>query len=1125
MKITLQFLKICCIAVLLAPVGILAQPATANPENENSATLTLNVVKKPLQNVLASVGQQTGLDVHYDRNEFNRDKLVSITCKNLPVKEVLAEITDQTGLHFSLYKNNLIVTGQKDTGAPPLAPAAQTIQKVQGTVSDTSGVVLIGVSVSIKGTTKGTQTDVNGHYIIDANAGDVLQFTYIGFETKLVTVGAETTYNVVLKTSSNALTEVVVTALGITRSSASLSYDQQTISGKSLEVAKDASFINSLDGKVSGLQIVQSSSGAGGSTKVVLRGNKSIHGSSNVLYVVDGVPLNSLTSTQPTGVFSYGADGGDGISNINPDDIESISVLKGASASALYGSSAENGVILITTKKGKAGKTTVTFTTNTTFDKPVLLPKIQDEYGRGDKGLNGDSSINSYGAKESAGTPNYDPASFFNTGVSTINSFTMSTGTEKNQTYVSYANTHADGIEPGNKFSRNNISLRNTAKLLDDKLTLDLNASYIFQNTDDRPTSGTYFNPLTSIYLFPRGTDFSPYKNYESYNADRNIMLPNWITAYTNSGSGGDDPQNPYWIQYKNPTAQGLNRLLASATAKYDINNWLNLQARVKVDKADQTSSQELYAGTTELLAGPAGGYSYTSSGQNQVYGDLLLNANKDLSHDFNINGTLGVSIQDNQNSSLGFGGHLGNIDNFFNVTNVILTAGNPFNQTNKTENQTQSAFASVDFGYKKFLYLDVTGRNDWASALAYTNYNNDNFFYPSIGLSDVLSSMFKMPAFISYSKLRVSYTVVGNAIPPFVSTPAQYTLSGGFLNLNLTQPLGALKPELTHSFEIGTEWRFFNDHLSFDATYYRTNTYNQLFTVPTTTASGGYATEYINGGDVKNEGFEGSLGYNSQISKDFRWNSNLTFSLNRNKVIALYTDNSSGTPNPINVFYFPNSFNSYQLEARVGKPFGEIYANDFQRDAAGNIVVSGGLPQLINNAQDFKDVGNSNPNFLLGWTNTFNYKQFDLAFTVDGRFGGEVVDMTDAYLDAYGVSQASATARDQGGVLVNGTRIDAQTYYSVAAGREGALTQYAYSATNIRLREASIGYTFPGKAFNNKLSSLRVAFTGRNLFFFYLKAPYDPETTLSTDNTLQGIDLFGQPSTRSLGFNISARF
>jgi outer membrane receptor protein involved in Fe transport len=453
------------------------------------------------------------------------------------------------------------------------------------------------------------------------------------------------------------------------------------------------------------------------------------------------------------------------------------------------------------------------------------------------------------------------------------------------------------------------------------------------------------------------------------------------------------------------------------------------------------------------------------------------------------------------------------------------LTNGNPFTQENKQEAQTQSLFISADLGFRKYLFLDITDRNDWSSALAFTNNHNDSFDYPSVGLSDVLSSMFKMPDFISFSKIRASYTIVGNSIPAFVSTPAQYTLSSGFLNLNLTQPLGNLKPETTHSFEVGTEWRFVNDHITFDATYYHTDTYNQLFNVPTSTASGGYASQYINGGDVMNEGFEGSLGYNGHISKDFSWNTNLTFSYNQNKVIALYTDYSSGTPTVINEFTFPNAFNSYALEARVGKPFGEIYANDFQRDASGNIVVSGGLPQLINNFQDFKDVGNSNPKWVAGWTNTFRFKNFDLVATIDGRFGGETVDMTQAYMDEYGTSESSAIARNNGGFNINGTQISAQAYYSVAGGREGALAEYAYSATNVRLREASLGYTFPGKMFNNKISSLRVAFTGRNLFFFYLKAPYDPETSLATDNTLQGLDLFGQPSTRELGFNISARF
>ncbi|WP_426669494.1 SusC/RagA family TonB-linked outer membrane protein [Mucilaginibacter sp. McL0603] len=1003
-----------------------------------------------------------------------------------------------------------------------ISPNKKALEQAQikGIVKDETGLPLPGVSVKIKGTSTGTQTGVDGSYTLNAQTGDVLVFTYVGYLVKEVTVGTGDTANVTLTPDSKNLNEVVVTALGITKSSASISYDQQTVSGKELQVAKSPSFINSLDGKVSGLQITQSSSGAGGSTKVVLRGNKSIAGNNNVLYVVDGVPLNPLTSGQPNGPFSYGPDGGDGISNINPDDIESMSVLKGASASALYGSAAANGVILITTKKGKAGKTSVTLNSSTTFDKAVLTPKLQTTYARGDTGVTNNTAINSWGAKEVAGSPNFQPSEFFKTGVNAINSFSLSTGSDKNQTFISYANTHSTGIEPNNSFTRNNITVHNTTKLLSDKMTLDVNASYIFQNTVDRPGVGTYFNPLTSTYLFPRGTDFNQYKNFESYDPTRNIQLPNWITPYNNPGAGGDALQNPYWIQYRNLNNQGLNRLLATVLVKYEFNSWLNLQARVSLDKADQTSDQKLFAGSTTLLSGLAGNYTYTSSGSNQVYSDLLLNFNRDLSHDFNINGTLGASIQDNQNSSLGFGGKLGNIPNFFNVSNLSLASGNPFNQTTKQENQVQSVFASVDLNYKKYLFLDITGRTDWSSTLGYTVGNS--FFYPSVGLSDVLSSMFKMPDFISFSKLRVSYSDVGNGLLPYAAI-SQYPITNGSLSFNLTAPFPNLKPEKTSSFEVGTEWRFFNDHLSFDATYYHTNTHNQLFNVPAPIA-GGYSNYYVNGGNVRNEGFEGSLGYKGKIAGDLQWNSTVTFSLNRNKVLALFTD-ATGTVH--NEFEFGNAFDSYSLQARVGQPYGEIYAKDFKRDASGNVVVVGGLPQLQdtpNGSFSYKDVGNPSPRFSLGWTNTFKLSNFDLAFTIDGRFGGTVLDMTGAYLDQYGVSQASANARN----ATDGSQPSlaaVQKYYQVQGGRTGALATYAYSATNVRFREAALGYTFPGSVFNNKIENIRVALTGRNLFFFYLKAPFDPETTLSTNNTLQGIDLFGQPSVRTLGFNVSARF
>lgn len=988
---------------------------------------------------------------------------------------------------------------------------------VKGIVKDATGAALVGVSVSIKGTSTGTQTDVNGAFSLNANPGDVLVFTYIGFQKKELTVGNNTVVTVILEPAAGTLNEVVVTALGITKSEASLSYDQQTVSGKELQVSKDPSFVNSLTGKVAGLNITQSSSGAGGSTKVVLRGNKSISGNNNVLYVVDGIPLNGNTTGQPNGPFSYAPDAGDGISNLNPDDIESISVLKGASASALYGSAAANGVIIITTKKGKAGKTEVTFSSNTTFQTPYSLPKFQSKYGQGDTVNNpSTSSLSAWGPKQSGGF--YNTKSFFNTGSQLINSLSISTGTEKNQTYVSYANTHADGIEPGNTFYRNNFTIRNTSKMFNDKVTVDASANYINQKTVNRPTSGTYFNPLLGLYLYPRGGNFAQYKNYEVYDPSRTLQVQNWPASFQT----GPFTDNPYWVQYRDPTTQGLNRLLGSLSIRYDIASWINFQVRGKLDRADFTNDQKIYATSISILTGPDGSYNYNQSTNTQVYSDALLNLNKKTGN-FSFSGTLGASVQDNQSYSNGFAGYLGTIDNYFNAGNLDKN-NTTFTQNTTTDVQTQSLFFSAEAGYKDMLFLDVTGRNDWSSTLAFTP--NESFFYPSAGLSGLLSKMFKMPEWITYSKVRLSYSIVGNGVGSYYSTvPVQYAEANNILSLNPIQPLVTLKPEKTHSFEIGTEWRFLNDHLTFDATFYKTNTYNQLFTVSTTKASQ-YSGYYLNAGNVQNQGFEGSLGYNGNLASNVRWTSTVTFSMNRNKIISLYTDNSTGVPNVITRLQLPSAFDSYSLEVRQGKPYGEIYARDFQRDASGNIVVSGGKPVLqSSNPANYTDIGNSNPDFLMGWNNTFKIHNFDLSFLVDGRFGGKVVDMTAAYLDYYGNSQASATARDNGGVTIGSQHFTAQNYYTAVGSRQGALAQYAYSATNIRLREAALGYTFPGSAFHNKIQNIRLAVTARNLFFFYLKAPYDPDTTLSTDNGLQGIDLFGQPSVRSFGFNISARF
>ncbi|SEW38757.1 SusC/RagA family TonB-linked outer membrane protein [Chitinophaga arvensicola] len=997
---------------------------------------------------------------------------------------------------------------------PQLSPVRE---KIQGTVKDKTGDPLLGVSVSIKGTQRGTQSDASGHFSLEADKGQTLVFSFVGYARKEAAIGASGIVNVTLEPDNVMLKDFVVTALGIEKQSKSLTYDIQSVGGKELQTAKDVSFVNSLTGKVAGVVVNRSSSGAGGSTKVVLRGNKSLNGSSNVLYVVDGIPLADNTSGQPNSGWS-GQDGGDGISNLNPDDIENVSILKGASASALYGSSAANGVILITTKKGKAGGFSVNLVSNTTFEKPFSLPEFQNNYGQSAPSTSGGLSQESWGEKTPAKN---NPADFFNTGKTLINSISVTNGTEKQQLYLSYSNTHSDGIIPLNTLNKHNFTFRSSSNYFNEKVSLDVSANYITQNVKNRPSIGLYFNPLTGVYLFPRSADFNAFKTYEVYDPVRQIMAQNWPYM-------SDIQQNPYWIQNRNPNVQKLDRIMGAVAGKYNITPWLNLQARFKIDKNNYSSDQRLYATTSSVVAGVHGNYNYNEGSGLQTYADALLNVNKDQG-DFTILATLGASLMDNKWQSLGFGGFYGKllkIDNYFNISNMDRSAMSLF-QTTPSRSQTQSVFGSAQVGWQNKLFVEVTGRNDWSSSLAFTP--NPSFFYPSAGLSAVLSNIAHMPAWISFAKVRLSVSQVGNSIPAYISTnPAQFSMNDGNLNNYTYKPFVNLKPEKTQSIEGGTEWRFFADALSLDVTWYKTNTKNQFFSVQASRGTG-YDGYYINAGNVQNQGLEGTLSFKGPITGQLRWNPTLNFSMNRNKIIELYDyiDEKTGAETKIDRFVL-SSFDSYSLEARKGGAFGDIYARGFVRDASGKVTYDAdGLPVLQEAGKNdqYEFVGNSNPKFLLGFNNTFTYRDFSLSFLIDGRFGGNLVDMTAAFLDYYGVSAATGKARDNGGVDVNGKKVDPETYYKHIGNRTGALAAYAYSATNVRLRELSFGYTIPGKLFNNKIKNLKVAVLSRNLFFFYKKAPYDPDVALSTGNTLQGIDLFGMPSTRSIGFNVSVSF
>ena len=987
----------------------------------------------------------------------------------------------------------------------------------QGTISGTvtsgdDGLALPGVSVVVTGTTVGTITDINGKYSMSVpEASTALTFSFIGMKTQEIALNGRTVIDVVLLPSVFGVGEVVVTALGIEKKARGLTYSTQQVKGDELTRTKDVNMINSLAGKSAGVVITKSASGVGGSSKVTIRGNRSASGNNQPLYVIDGIPMYNGSAAQPATTIggnndAGSRDAGDGIGNINPDDIESINILKGASASALYGSQAANGVIVIVTKKGKAGRTSIDFNSSTVFENVILLPKLQDSYGMSDGGY-------SWGTK--SGKAGHDPKEYFQGGLTAINSIGISSGGEKMQTYFSYANTSAKGVVPDNKLSKHNFNFRETAKLYNDKITLDASVNLINQKVNNRPTpGGYYFNPLVGLYRFPRGEDITPYQsNFELYNQDRNLMAQNWHK----------DPdtweQNPWWLTHRVPSEDIRNRIISSVTAKIDFTDYLNLQARGNVDFTSDKYEQNIYATTTPALSASNGNGRFIMF-DNQVtllYSDLLLNFNKDF-NDISVVATLGTSI----NHSMIQSTLLDSRDDGLEIANVF-TLGNMLGvgylEETKGRVQNQSVFGTAQIGYKNYLFLDVTGRNDWSSTLAYTESMKGGFFYPSVGLTAIITDMVELPSAISFGKVRGSFSSVGNSIPSFLSYPTHTMGAGGSLIFNAEAPFDNLKPEISSSVELGTEWRFLNNKITFDFTWYKTNTENQFFRLPAPAGSG-YSWYYVNAGNIENKGYEIVLGLHPIVDGNFKWKNYFNFATNKNTVIELHPD--------MQYFNFGNATsNSYWMRMEEGGEYGDIYGKVFERDDNGNIVI-GATTNLPVKSSEFEKIANVNPDFTLGWSAQLTYKNFGLDFLIDGRFGGEVLSMTEADLDQWGVSQASADARDAGFVEVEGNKFtDVQGFYNIVGGRDGVSEYYVYGATNIRLRQMSLSYSFPKDVFSSVdfIKGLNVSLIGRNLFFLYNEAPYDPDAVMSTGNDLQGVDVFGMPTTRSIGFNIKLSF
>ncbi len=1029
-----------------------------------------------------------------------------------------------------------------------LVSATVMAQTVSGRVTAaTDGAPLPGVSILVKGTSTGTSTDADGKYSLNlTDKSAILVVSFIGFATQEVVAGDRTVIDVALSEDQTQLSEVVVTALGVSRETKTLVYATQAVKASEIQEVRDPNnVVNSLQGKVVGAQITQGSGGPGSGSRIVLRGNRSITGSNNALIVVDGVPIINTTYASNSSDFG-GYQSADGVSNINPDDIESINVLRGASAAALYGSAAGNGVIIITTKKGTKDKVKVDVNSVVTSDNVFALPITpQNTYGQGNNGvLNTTASVGqSWGAKMT-GQPYTDwngkPATyssqpnnikdFFTTGNNISSNIAVSGGTDKTTTYLSYTNLKTNGIIPGNDLLRQTLNLRLTTQV-GKRFSVDSKVTYTSQTIKGKQTNGEENNSPFDILQIPRSVSLAQAKDYETIN-NVGVNVPNPYPS-----SLASIYQNPYWVLNRYLQQENRERIQGFVLAKYKILNWLSIQGRANLDSYTDNLNSQAYDGTI-LWGKPNGNMTQTIVTNKQQWYDAMLEGENKVTSDLKINYRVGTIWAYSALNATAINAQGLNIPNTFNMAFATSPSVTP----NYSGTKTQSAFAQANIAWKEAIFLDASVRQDYSSILPPPY----SLAYPSIGVSGIISDLVTLPKVISFLKVSGNYAKVGNSglfgVRNF-NYPYSQGAGSGFLQRTNTEPITNLKPEIVTNLEFGIDMKFLENRLGFTATVYDSHSHNQLLqlSLPPST---GYAYKYINAGDIQNKGLEIVLN-GTPVKGDLTWNVAFNLGMNRNKVIELDKQITQ-------VLLAGGYSRSATPVVKVGGSYGDLLAFKWQRDDKGNFVVDGnGLP-VYTKAQEY--IGSWNPKAILGLTNSFDYKRFNLRLLIDGRAGGIIVSGTEMNLAYSGVPDVTSKNRETpwnlGGVSNNkdingnytgGTPVNhpitAQSFWqSTSGGRYGNAEFFAYDATNFRVRELSIGYNIPVPS-TFLIKSVRISAVARNLFFLYRgssildipglgkrKMTFDPDMAISNNN-FQGVSYGAFPSTRSIGFNLKLSF
>lgn len=995
---------------------------------------------------------------------------------------------------------------------------AQT-KTVSGTVSSAGdNAPLPGVNVVVDGTSNGTQTDFDGNYSINAAEGDVLVFSYLGMKSQMVTVGASNNLNVFMEEDASQLDEVVVTALGVKRQKKSLTYATQQVDTEGIDEARaQQNLVNSLQGRVAGLSIQTSGNGVSGASKVVLRGNRSIAGSSQPLYVVDGVPL-----------------GGD-ISDLSPDDIASINVLKGANAAALYGARANNGAIIITTKSGAEGAMAIDFNTSLTAQTGNILFDYQNEYGQGSGGVYNPASLGSWGPKMTGNSvENWSPnpefsgslpyaaqpnnvSDFMQTGFNQAYNVSVRSGTEKNKTFFGYTHEDRKGIVPGNELTRHNVNLKIDNSLIENKLDLSARVNYIYTAIDNQLDTGEAFsNPWRHAYRLPRNIRTQDVSVFEYLDAAGNVRQNYW-------DPGNNGGANPYWTINKNLKDIQNNRVIGYMSLTYHLTDDLSLMVRTAADQ--QSSFREDFLHNDSYIIAANGNYSTNNSTALEWNSDFLLNYNKQITDNFSISANLGGNSRLARNKFVSTSNNGLNAANIFAISNAQnLTASQDISRK-KVNSLYGSALASLNDN----LFLDASYRSDWSSTLPV---DNNRFDYYSVGLSAVVSDMVALPESISYLKLRSSYAEVGNDTNPFNLTQVANLVAGGFIQLGTVLPNANLRPERTKSLEFGVDARFFNSRLGVDFTYYKSNSIDQLFGQQVPQGSG-VSTRFINGADIQNNGVDLILTGTPISTADFSWNVTFNFNKNVSEVLEL----AEG----LETLSFGGDF-FRRFELNVGEPWGNVYSRGFVRNDSGQVVAAAdGTPEVTSGQSVL--IGNFNPDWLGGILNDFQYKNWNLSFLIDIRQGGTVGSFTNAILASDGALTKTLDGRD--GSLVfgtnvfpeltvvkadgspNTTQVGAEQFWAKIGGRNSPVGEaFVEDASNIRMREIALGYSLPQSMLaKTPFRRAKFSLVGRNLFFISNNASVDPEVVTNTSTAADGFESFAPPSTRSIGLNVKLGF